>query len=133
MQSMQSWMESLSGGQQQQQQPRQPSTLGAPPSAQVQMEVPSSPKDRAARKADAGAVEVLVTDSAAPATAAPPGALRICTLNIGGRNTNSFEFLMAGDGSELGQRWKILYGQSAGHGTEGQCVFLLQRCRRVAG
>jgi hypothetical protein len=34
---------------------------------------------------------------------------RICTLNVGGRNTNSFEFLMAGDSSELGQRWQAQY------------------------
>ena len=50
-----------------------------------------------------------LSDDAPPPTSIEAGALRICTLNVGGRNTNSFEFLMAGDGSELGQRWSIMY------------------------
>ena len=29
----------------------------------------------------------------------------VCTLNVGGRNTNSFEFEMRGDLTELGEQW----------------------------
>ena len=29
----------------------------------------------------------------------------VCTLNVGGRNTNSFEFEMRGDVTELGEQW----------------------------
>lgn len=35
--------------------------------------------------------------------------LEIATLNLGGRNSNSFEFVLAGDDSELGARWQELY------------------------
>ena len=51
------------------------------------------------------APEPFTSESAAPVA----GALRISTLNIGGRNTNSFEFLMAGDGSAIGQQWSVMY------------------------
>lgn len=40
--------------------------------------------------------------------------LRVCTLNVGGRNTNSFEFMMAGDHSELGLRWQAMYKLGVG-------------------
>lgn len=35
--------------------------------------------------------------------------LELVTLNLGGRNANSFEFTLAGDDSELGSRWQDLY------------------------
>jgi len=35
--------------------------------------------------------------------------VRVMTLNIGGRNTNSFEFEMRGDHSASGKRWVTLY------------------------
>ena len=34
------------------------------------------------------------------------------SLNIGGRNTNSFEFDMMGDETPLAQRWAALYGRA---------------------
>ena len=37
---------------------------------------------------------------------------RMCTLNVGGRNTNSFEFMMRGDRGPLAQRWEVLYGRA---------------------
>ena len=37
---------------------------------------------------------------------------RMCTLNVGGRNTNSFEFMMRGDHGPLAQRWEVLYGRA---------------------
>ena len=51
-----------------------------------------------ANKVDAGEVAIAIE----PNDRIDAAALRICTLNVGGRNTNSFEFMMAGDGSELG-------------------------------
>lgn len=36
----------------------------------------------------------------------------MCTLNVGGRNTNSFEFMMRGDHGPLAQRWEVLYGRA---------------------
>ena len=59
----------------------------------------------------------LVSDEPPPPILAPPpavaaGALRVCTLNIGGRNTNSFEFLMAGDGSALAKQWHSKYDRA---------------------
>ena len=45
----------------------------------------------------------------APRTMAPPSVpLRVCSLNVGGRNTNSFEFDMLGDDTPLAQRWAQL-------------------------
>ncbi|KAJ1454167.1 hypothetical protein M885DRAFT_522336 [Pelagophyceae sp. CCMP2097] len=35
--------------------------------------------------------------------------LRVASLNVGGRNTNSFEFEMRGDSSPAALRWKALY------------------------
>ena len=36
----------------------------------------------------------------------------VCTLNVGGRNTNSFEFEMRGDLTELGEAWGERYQQA---------------------
>jgi len=45
---------------------------------------------------------------------APPSVpLRICSLNVGGRNTNSFEFDMTGDDTPLAQRWAQLRARGA--------------------
>ena len=56
-------------------------------------------------ESNGGSVTVHIPESAV-GDVLPDGALRICTLNVGGRNTNSFEFQMAGDGSSLAQQWK---------------------------
>ena len=38
-----------------------------------------------------------------------PAAIEVATLNLGDRNGNSFEFVLSGDESELGQHWRTLY------------------------
>ena len=40
------------------------------------------------------------------------GGFRVLSLNIGGRNTNSFEFDMMGDETPLAQHWAALYGRA---------------------
>ena len=74
------------------------------PSANVSFgrQQPSAPVSNG-HAASEGEVKVDVADDVVE------GALRVCTLNVGGRNTNSFEFLMAGDGSELGKQWEARY------------------------
>jgi len=43
----------------------------------------------------------------------------VCTLNVGGRNTNSFEFEMRGDRTALGERWGELYERANAGLAEG--------------
>ena len=43
----------------------------------------------------------------------------VCTLNVGGRNTNSFEFEMRGDRTSLGERWGELYERANAGLAEG--------------
>lgn len=44
--------------------------------------------------------------------AIPKDKFRICSMNIGGRNTNSFEFKMRGDNSSLGKQWAAQYDKA---------------------
>ena len=67
---------------------------GMPPRPQCQV-VPSD--------APEAALEEVTVDAGEEQKASR---LRVCTLNLGGRNTNSFEFLMAGDSSALGSEWQ---------------------------
>ena len=65
---------------------------GLPPRAQRQV----APSD-APGPADEVALSEVELDKADDPSA---GKLRVCTLNLGGRNTNSFEFIMAGASSK---------------------------------
>ena len=60
---------------------------GLPPRSQCQV----APSD-----APAAALEEVAVDAGEENKEPLAGQLRVCTLNLGGRNTNSFEFLMAG-------------------------------------
>ena len=82
---------------------------GLPPRAQRQV----APSDAPA-PADEVALSEVVVNEAAPSA----GLLRVCTLNLGGRNTNSFEFIMAGDSSGLGAEWQRRYDTASHAITE---------------
>jgi len=64
----------------------------------------AAPADRERRLSDV-TEDDLSLESTSPA-------FRVCTLNIGGRNTNSFEFEMRGDATQLGTRWGELFGRA---------------------
>ena len=67
----------------------------------------AAPADRERRLSDV-TEDDLSLESTSPA-------FRVCTLNIGGRNTNSFEFEMRGDATQLGTRWGELFGRGMVH------------------
>ena len=59
---------------------------------------------------DAMADSEIKSDDGRPELESP--VFTVCTLNVGGRNTNSFEFEMRGDLTELGEAWGERYQQA---------------------
>ena len=64
----------------------------------------AAPADRERRLSDVTEAD-LSLESTSPA-------FRVFTLKIGGRNTNSFEFEMRGDATQLDTRWGELFGRA---------------------
>ena len=87
---------------------------GLPPRAQRQV----APSDAPAPADDVAQRQVALSEVVVHEAAPSAGRLRVCTLNLGGRNTNSFEFIMAGDSSGLGAEWQRRYDTASHAITE---------------